>query len=76
MEFEKNLKDLEQIVEKMSDGKLNLTDSIKSFKTGMDLISKCQKSLKQAEQSVEKLIKVNEDGSVETESFDPDETKK
>ena len=75
MEFEKNLKDLEQIVEKMSSGKLNLTESLKSFKKGMDLVSKCQKSLTQAEQSVEKLIKINEDGSTETESFDPDETK-
>ena len=75
MEFEKNLKELEKIVEKMSEGHLNLTESLKSFTKGMELVSKCQKSLTQAEQSVEKLIKVNDDNSLETENFDIDDSK-
>ena len=76
MEFEKNLKELEDIVEKMSSGQMSLTESLDSFKKGMGFVSKCQKSLNKAEQSIEKLIKVNQDGSIETESFDPNESEK
>lgn len=73
MDFEKNLKELEDIVEKMSEGKLNLTDSLKSFKKGMGLVSECQKSLNQAEQKVEELIKINSDGTLETKPFNSNE---
>ena len=75
MEFEKNLKDLERIVETMSAGRLSLSESLKAFEKGMVLIKKCQKDLVQAEQSVEKLIKAHEDGTTETEPFPKDETK-
>ena len=70
MEFEKNLKALETLVEKMSDEKLSLNEALKSFEKGMQIIKKCRKDLNQAEQKVEKLIKVHEDGTTETEPFD------
>ncbi len=73
MEFEKNLKDLEKIVEKMSGEQISLTEAIKSFQKGMEIVKKCQTQLSQAEQSVEKLIKVNTDGTVETKTFEDDE---
>ena len=70
MEFEKNLKTLEDIVEKMSDEKLSLNEALKSFEKGMQMVKKCREDLNKAEQKVEKLIKVYEDGKIETESFD------
>ena len=69
MEFEKNLKNLEDIVEKMSDEKLSLNEALKSFEKGMQLVKKCREDLNKAEQKVEKLIKVYEDGKIETEPF-------
>lgn len=71
MEFEKNLKSLEKIVEKMSQGELSLSESLKSFEEGIKLVKKCQKDLTHAEQSVEKLIKIHKDGEIETESLSP-----
>ena len=70
MEFEKNLKALEAIVEKMSDEKLSLNEALKSFEKGMQMIKKCREDLNQAEQKVEKLIKIHENGTAETEPFD------
>ena len=72
MEFEKSLKELEKMSEQMSSGQLGLKESIESFKKGMQLIEKCRKEMSQAEQSVKKLIKINEDtGEIETEDFNP-----
>ena len=69
MEFEKNLKALEEIVEKMSQGKMDLSEGLKAFEKGMTLVKKCRKDLTLAEQSVEKLIKVHENGDIETEKL-------
>ena len=70
MEFEKNLKSLEDIVEKMSDEKLSLNEALKSFEKGMQIVKKCREDLNRAEQKVEKLIKVHEDGTAKTEPLD------
>lgn len=69
MEFEKNLKALEEIVEKMSQGQLDLSEGLKAFEKGMALVKKCRKDLTLAEQSVEKLIKAHENGEIETEKL-------
>ena len=72
MEFEKSLKELEKMSEQMSCGQLGLKESIETFKKGMQLIEKCRKEISQAEQSVKKLIKINEEtGEIETEDFNP-----
>lgn len=74
MEFEKHLKELEKMNEQISKGELGLKESIEVFKKGMKLIDKCRKELEQAEQSVQKLIKVHEQtGEVITEDFNPPE---
>ena len=70
MEFEKNLKELEELTEKMSGGHLNLKESVESFKRGMKLIKECRRELSEVEQSVKKLISINEEtGEIETEDF-------
>ena len=72
MEFEKNLRQLEKMSEQMSGGQLDLKESIETFKKGMQLIEKCRKEITEAEQSVKKLIKINEEtGAAETEDFHP-----
>ena len=70
MSFEKNLKELEKIVDDMSKEKISLTEAITSFERGMEIVKKCQKDLSKAEQSVEKLIKISENGKLETEKFE------
>ena len=70
MEFDKHLKELEALVNQMAGGGMSLKDTLDSFKKGMDLIKKCQKDLQSAEQLVEKLIQVHDDGRVETEPFE------
>jgi len=70
MEFEKHLQELEEINSKMSSGELKLKESIETFKKGMELIKKCRKELNQAEQSVKKLVKIDEEtGQAQFEDF-------
>ena len=60
MDFEKNLKSLETIIEKMSSGNLSLEESIKLFEQGTKLSKKCKQDLDQAEKKVQKLIGFSE----------------
>ena len=77
MEFEKHLKELEKMNEQMSSGQLGLKESIETFKKAVSLIEKCKKEISQAEQSVKKLIKVQEDtGEIQTEDFNPSQNDK
>ncbi len=56
-DFEKNLTELEQLVEAMEDGELPLEESLKKFEQGIQLIRSCQTALTEAEQKVEILTK-------------------
>lgn len=68
--FEKNLSDLETIVERMESGNQPLDKSLEDFERGMALAEKCEQSLKAAEQRVETLI-AKED-KLSTEPFEPE----
>ncbi|MBS1270483.1 MAG: Exodeoxyribonuclease 7 small subunit [Gammaproteobacteria bacterium] len=65
--FEASLVELEKIVERMENGDQSLEESLKDFERGVTLTKNCQTMLKNAEQKVEKLVKVH--GELETESF-------
>ena len=56
--FEKSLEKLEELVEKIESGELNLEEMIKSFEEGSKLVEKCSEKLNQVEQKIEKLIKM------------------
>ena len=58
-DFEKSLKELEALVEKMEQGDLGLEESLKQFERGVELSRACQQSLREAEQKVEMLMKKN-----------------
>ncbi len=71
VDFEKALGELEKIVEQMESGDQTLETSLKNFERGMELSRSCQKSLKEAELRVEKLVKKH--GGYDTEPFEVDE---
>lgn len=57
MKFEDALKMLEDIVEKLESGSLELEESIQLFEQGVKLSLYCQQQLKQAEGRVQRLVK-------------------
>jgi len=56
-DFEKSLRELETIVERMEQGELSLDESLKQFERGVALTRACQSALQQAEQKVEILLR-------------------
>ena len=62
MNFEDNLKKLEQLVAKMESGDMKLDDMIKAFEEGRKLVDTCQKDLESIRQRIEKVTKA---GAVE-----------
>ena len=69
VDMEKTLSDLEQIVEELENGQLSLEDAMRRFEEGVKLTRICQKTLTEAEQKVEILMKNSND----TVAFDTDE---
>lgn len=55
-DFERALKELEELVGHMEQGDLPLEESLKAFERGVELTRACQQALKEAEQKVEILI--------------------
>ncbi len=59
-DFEKALRELEQLVEKMEEGDLSLEESLKQFERGIALTRACQQALQSAEQKVQILLSEGE----------------
>lgn len=57
LSFEKAFERLEQILEKMNNGKTPLEESLKLFEEAEKLIHNCSSRLAQAEQKIEQLLK-------------------
>ncbi|MGI6453355.1 MAG: exodeoxyribonuclease VII small subunit [Syntrophomonadaceae bacterium] len=64
IKFEQGLKRLEQIVEQLESGELDLEESIQAFEEGIKLSRFCQQELNKAEGKVKLLLK-NMDGDFE-----------
>jgi exodeoxyribonuclease VII small subunit len=71
LHFEKSLKELETLVEKMEQGDLSLEESLQCFERGVALTRSCQQALKDAEQKVELLM--NKSGQQEVVPFDSED---
>ena len=54
-DFEKSLKELEQIVEELQNGDISLDESIKLFERGIKLSDECRKTLETARQKITSL---------------------
>ena len=71
VDFEKQLSNLEALVESLESGDLSLEDSLKSFEQGIKVARECQTALKQAEQKVELLMR--EGDELVSQPFEPGE---
>lgn len=60
-DFEKALKELESLVERLETGDMSLEDSLKYFERGVALTRSCQKALTEAEQKVQILLNEQSD---------------
>jgi exodeoxyribonuclease VII small subunit len=69
--FEKDLENLEKIVEALEEGDLTLDDALKRFEEGIRLAQRCEKALSAAEQRIEILTR-NADGGLDAQPFDED----
>lgn len=66
--FEGTMKELEEIVQVLEKGELNLDDSIKEFEKGMKLSKEASKYLEEAEKKITILVKDSE-GNLSEEEF-------
>jgi exodeoxyribonuclease VII small subunit len=69
--LEKSLEELESLVERLESEELPLADALKEFERGVKLTRECQTTLKEAEQTVEILLKKTADA--DPEAFEPDD---
>lgn len=66
--FEGALKRIEEIISALEEEDMPLKDRIESFKEGAGLLKFCEKELKEAEMSIQKIVEDN--GDVRLEDFD------
>ena len=59
LSFEESLEQLEEIVKKLEVGDVPLDDAINEFNKAMKLAKTCDEKLKNAEESITKLVKEN-----------------
>lgn len=72
IKFEKALKRLEEIVEELEKGELDLDRSLQIFEEGIKMSRICSKRLQEAEKKIEILTK-DESGKLKAELFEPSE---
>ncbi len=66
--FEDSMKRLEEIVNELEKGDLNLDESVKKFEEGMKISKQCNKILQDAEKKI--TILLENDGEIIEENFD------
>ncbi|MBI3600514.1 MAG: exodeoxyribonuclease VII small subunit [Nitrospinae bacterium] len=70
IKFEKALKRLEEIVEELEKGDLDLDKSLQIFEEGIKMSRICSQKLQEAEKKIEILTK-DESGRLKAEPFEP-----
>ncbi len=63
--FEENINELENIVNELEKGDLNLDDTMKKFEKGIAISQNCNKILEEAEKKI--TILLNQDGEIKEE---------
>ena len=61
LNFEATMQELEQVVNALEQGDLNLDDALKQFEKGISLVRSSQKELEQAQQKVSLLMQESEE---------------
>ena len=59
--FEENMSELQSIVEKLEKGDVALDEAIVEFEKAMKLIKSCDSKLKEAEDTIAKIVNENDD---------------
>jgi len=72
LNFEKSMKQLEEIVQELESGDLSLEKAIKKFEDGVRLSKLCSKQLDETEKKVTMLLR-DQNGKISVNSFNPDE---
>jgi len=72
--FEQSLEELQQIVDELEDGSLGLADSMQRFEQGIKLLRSGYGMLEEAEQKIELLTGVDDEGNPLTKPFDATST--
>lgn len=70
VDFERSLARLEDVVKRLEQPNLPLTEAMKLFEEGLQLAQQCQKQLQEAEGRVEILLK-SADGKLSAQPFRP-----
>jgi exodeoxyribonuclease VII small subunit len=68
LSFEEALEQLEEIVNKLEDGSINLEESIDEYTRGVHLKNHCETKLKEATLKVEQIT-IDKDGKFSTKEF-------
>ncbi|MEJ2534757.1 MAG: exodeoxyribonuclease VII small subunit [Gammaproteobacteria bacterium] len=68
-DFERALEELEALVQRLESGDLTLDESLEEFKRGVELTRRCQSVLDNAQQTVDQLLRVDDEESAEP--FEP-----
>lgn len=68
--FEESLTELQEIVNTLEAGTAGLEESMEQFERGVKLLRSCYQRLETAEQKIEILTRVDEDGNPVLEDFD------
>ena len=67
MTFEQSMQRLEQIVRSMERGDVALEESLKLFREGTDLVSRCGKLLEEAELQIKQIMTAPDGSPVEVD---------
>ena len=67
VKFEEKMKNLEEIINDLETGEIDLDESINKYTTAMKLIKECDDELKQVEKQVSKLVSENGEEEFEIE---------
>jgi len=65
--FEEGLEKIEEIISSLEDADVPLRQRIEKFKEGAELLKFCDKELKEAEMSIQKIV--DKDGKIKLEKF-------
>ena len=73
--FEQSLEDLEKVVAELESGHLSLSESLGRYELGIQKLKECHFILENAENRIRLLTGVQEDGTIQTQEFDDQETR-
>ena len=73
VDFENNLKRLEEIVNTLEKEEQSLENTVKLFQEGMNLSKECRKELKEVEESVKVVMDEDSNGNIVTSDLKTNE---